>query len=33
VPAHPLAQMEDIGRVVQRFPPFGQMGLHNEAAR
>jgi hypothetical protein len=33
VPVNPLAQMEDIGRVVQLFPPFGQIGLDDEGAR
>jgi hypothetical protein len=25
--------MEDIGRVVQRLPPFGQIGFHEKGAR
>jgi hypothetical protein len=33
VPFDPLAQMEDIGSVVQLFPAFGQIGLDDEGAR
>ena len=33
MPFDSFTQMEDIGRVVQRFPAFGQMGLHDERAR
>ena len=33
VPFNALAQMEDISRVVQFFPAFGQIGLDNEGAR
>ena len=33
VPFDPLAQMEDIGRVVRLFPAFGQIGLDDEGAR
>ena len=33
VPFDPLAQVEDIGRVVQLLPAFGQIGLDDEAAR
>src|SRR6266545_2407065 len=30
VPCDPFAEMKNIGRVVQRFPAFGQIGLHDE---
>ena len=33
VPFDPLAQVEDIGGVIQLFPAFGQIGLDDEGAR
>src|SRR5439155_13823585 len=30
VPGDPFAEMKHIGRVVQRFPAFGQIGLYEE---
>src|SRR6266852_3102011 len=33
VPVDSLPQMEDIGRVVQRLPPLGQIRLDDEGAR
>src|SRR5215510_2314560 len=32
MPFDPLAQVEDVGGVVWRFPAFGQIGLHGEDA-
>jgi hypothetical protein len=32
VPFDAFAQMEDVGRVVWRFPAFGQIGLYGEGA-
>ena len=33
LPLHPVAEMEDIGRVVRCFPAFGQIRLDEEGAR
>ena len=33
VPCDALAQVEDIGGIVRRFPAFGQIGLDDEGAR
>jgi hypothetical protein len=30
VPCNSFAEMNNIGRVVQRFPAFGQIGFHEE---
>src|SRR4029453_2763319 len=29
----PLVEMEDVARLIRLLPPFGQVGLHGEAAR
>ena len=33
LPVHPVAEMEDIGRVVRCFPAFGQIGLDEPGVR
>ena len=33
MPFHALAQVEDVGGVIQLFPAFGQIGLDDEGAR